>query len=171
MAAISLSSVPQHYPDCCVALSQSLIESLASILPKSPELVLSIGSGSGLFEFLLHRHDPRINLRAVEVNNTLNKYLAESCVWVVGGTWATHTAASEASSWIFVYPREPKLVRLYIETHVSPLLRCIIWIGPRNDWHDYASLFVGPSWDVNPLEELSTVSYELVVLVRVCDHS
>ncbi|GAM88861.1 hypothetical protein ANO11243_068950 [Dothideomycetidae sp. 11243] len=163
----NIRHVPQHHPDCCVALSGGFIELLASHLPKSPELVLSIGCGSGLLEFLLQSQDDRLDLRAIEVDRAVPQYLPESCVSIVDGTWATHPVASEAAAWMFVYPREPKLVRLYIERHMSPLLRSIVWIGPRNDWSDYERLFEHPSWEVKTMDNSSMIAYEVTVLIRL----
>lgn len=160
-----ITDVPQHHPDCCVAICNPLIHALASCLPRTPELVLSIGGGTGLLEALLLDHDCNVNLQSVEVNNTTNKYLPESSVVVVAGTWAMFAAASEASTWLFVYPRDASLVSLYIQRHMSPLLVKIIWIGPREDWADYEGIFrsIGP---VTPLDA-PLAPYEVGMLIRV----
>ncbi|KAI1365116.1 hypothetical protein F5Y08DRAFT_304905 [Xylaria arbuscula] len=106
-------------------------------------LVLSIGSGTGLLEELLHRYlnsgvrdrgdevssssaatsppTPTAaadgwRVEGVEVNHTMNIHLPEDRINHVSGTWAILEArARTVSVLMFVYPRDGALVRRYID--------------------------------------------------------
>lgn len=75
MTLPNLADHPKLHIDCCPSLSASFIMKLASILPTTPSLTLSIGSGSGLVEALLLHERNDIHVRAVEVLHNVNKYL------------------------------------------------------------------------------------------------
>ncbi|KAI0104261.1 hypothetical protein GGR51DRAFT_229352 [Nemania sp. FL0031] len=145
-----LRDEPTRYPSCCISLSTPLLATIASLLSSShdpfpspntnltnnePALLLSIGSGTGLLEELLHaylNHDTpsrahedegRINfwrVEGVEVNPAVNIHLPEDRINHVTGTWAVRsTRAREAAALMFVYPRDGALVRRYVETFMD----------------------------------------------------
>lgn len=166
IGSIELSDVPKHHSDCCLAISRPLLDRLVSILPHAPDVVLSIGSGTGLLEaaILQHSHE-HIEVIGIEVSSSVNKYLPEQNILTVDGTWALHVEAQTAAAWMFVYPRGPKLVATYIETCVSDALRVILWLGPRNDWPDYAPIFErGKFLCLQLLEDCGVAGYEVMVL-------
>ncbi|KAK8211573.1 hypothetical protein M8818_003228 [Zalaria obscura] len=138
-----LSVEPRHYPDCCLALSRRLIDALADSLLQKPAVTLSIGSGSGLLEAtLLKRHEDHIDVRGVEVADLVHKHLPEQNTITVNGTWDLYPDAALATAWMFVYPREPRLLGRYIDTHGRGNLDRIIWLGPKMDWQDYEPVFL-----------------------------
>ncbi|KAL4917798.1 hypothetical protein BDW62DRAFT_201354 [Aspergillus aurantiobrunneus] len=139
-----LSTSPTAFPNCCLALSLPLLDHLASLLPKTPEFTLSVGSGPGLLEALITHRYPDFSIEGVEVNSSVNFYIPEQDINVVSGTWDLASRASQAKAWMFVYPREPKLISKYIETYGDrdlPGIGIILWLGPRVDWADYEGCF------------------------------
>ncbi|GAB7346406.1 hypothetical protein MBLNU457_5105t1 [Dothideomycetes sp. NU457] len=165
IGSLKLSDAPKHHPDCCLAISRPLLDKLVSILPHAPAVVLSIGSGTGLLEaaILQHSHE-QIDIVGVEVSLSVNKYLPEQNILVVNGTWALHVEAQTAAAWMFVYPREPKLVETYIDTCASDAPRTIVWLGPKNDWPDYAPVFDRSQFIHVQLEDCGIASYEAMVV-------
>ncbi|KAE8131687.1 hypothetical protein BDV38DRAFT_288477 [Aspergillus pseudotamarii] len=145
-----LTTTPQAFPTCCLSLSTPLLETLAALLPKKPNYTLSIGSGSGLLEALLTHNHPTLQIEGVEVNPTVNRYIAEQDMHVVTGTWDLLSwRVPGAKAWMFVYPREPKLVERYIETFgEGGVVEVILWLGPRADWGDYVGCFEGRGFGV-----------------------
>ena len=123
---------PAHLPDCCSSLSVSLLKRLASLLPPDPALTLSIGSGSGL------------DLKAVEVPTTTNKYMPANRLQIVNGYRDLCDLAADASAWMFVYPRDIWLLREYVQVFGGQKCHLIIWIGPRAD--QLESEFFGEMW-------------------------
>ncbi|KAI0969050.1 hypothetical protein F4678DRAFT_178539 [Xylaria arbuscula] len=149
MAALpSLTAEPTRYPGCCISLSQPLLASIQTLLPSisstssrpekksgaehdsvlqpSPALLLSIGSGSGLLEELLHNYLNQDSLtrnwsvEGVEVNRAVNAHLPEDRINQVAGTWAVLASrARDAAALMFVYPREGALVRRYIDMFMT----------------------------------------------------
>lgn len=159
---------PHHFPDCCVAISRALIYNLISIFPSAPKRIISIGCGSGLLEsMILMASHSSLDLIGVEVNAKVNRHLPIDACDTVSGTWATYPNASNASTWMFVYPREPRLLALYLQKHVTKSLEQIVWIGPRNDWTDYHDVFAaGGLSDITMLEDGLVAAYEAVVIVK-----
>jgi hypothetical protein len=153
---------PQHFPDCCLGLSAALIRRIEQLLPPAA-LVLSIGSGTGLFEALLQESLPSITVEGVEVSHTVNKYLSADRLNVVGGTWDICSRTSEASILVFVYPREPKLIRRYLQEYGQSIRR-ILWIGPRADWPDFKPV-LGESnfFDIKEIDDSGLAPYEMLV--------
>jgi hypothetical protein len=165
MDLVELSDTPQHHPDCCLALSNGLLSSLIDALPSQPQSTFSIGSGSGLLEALINLSAPKL-VYGVEVNQSINKYLSQEMIHFVPGTHALLWRASEASAWMFVYPREIKLVKLYLET-IGSKIEKIIWLGPRVDWPDYESVFMEfGSISIVASEVCGLPTYEVMVLVN-----
>ncbi|RAL10937.1 uncharacterized protein BO97DRAFT_108335 [Aspergillus homomorphus CBS 101889] len=161
----TLTPTPQTHPTSCLALSSTLTSYLAHILPNTPDFTLSIGSGSGLLEALItHRH-PDVVVEGVEVSADVNRYLEELDLHVVPGTWEVHSRAARARAWMFVYPREPALIRRYLECFSG--VRVVVWLGPVVDWGDYRGCF-GEGWEVEvPLsEKVGVAGFEMVVVLR-----
>ncbi|KAJ8128977.1 hypothetical protein O1611_g4655 [Lasiodiplodia mahajangana] len=160
-----LRDEPTRYPGCCLSLSNRLLATIGSLLNSShdlvhptslthnePALVLSIGSGTGLLEELLHAYLNNLNththvpeerikswrVEGVEVNPAVNTHLPEDRINYVAGTWAVlSTRAREATALMFVYPRDGALVRRYVEAFMGeskrhPLIASENLKGGRN---------------------------------------
>jgi hypothetical protein len=171
MTAISFASSvePKHHPDCCMAISQSLLHNLANLFPLGPAIsVLSIGSGTGLLESMLSQIlDDSYDLCGVEVSPDVNKYLPEQNMFFVGGTWDFCPQASKSHVWMFTYPREPKLITQYLELHDHANLSKIIWLGPKMDWQDYEGVFSSSRFSrLTVLEDCGAAAYEMVVVAE-----
>jgi hypothetical protein len=161
-----LSPAPKRFPDCCLAISSTLVSYLASLLPKKPAFTLSIGSGSGLLEGLIVHCDQNVSVEGVEVDSTINRYIAEEDMNVVGGGWGLWSAAQQAAAWMFVYPRDPKLITKYIDTH-GDTVDFIVWLGPRVDWSDYEPRFSqSPFSELSFPDQIGLTPYETVVVAR-----
>ncbi|OJJ63894.1 hypothetical protein ASPSYDRAFT_38560 [Aspergillus sydowii CBS 593.65] len=164
-----LSVSPTALPNCCLALSTPFLNHLASILPKTPDFTISIGSGSGLLETLVTLRCPNVSIEGVEVNSSVNLYIAEESMNIVSGTWDLLSRALQAKAWMFVYPREPKLINRYIETYggSSGNVEVILWLGPRADWADYESCFRDSTFSgLEFPEEVGMAPYEMLVVAR-----
>ncbi|KAI1733462.1 hypothetical protein F4680DRAFT_441653 [Xylaria scruposa] len=139
-----LTNEPTRHPGCCLSLSEPLLATIRTLLDpiphldnkihngykREPALILSIGSGTGLLEELLHVYlnkgdhvstnsssAENWRVEGVEVNPAVNIYLPEDRINHVLGTWAVlETRAREATVLIFVYPRDGALVRRYLDT-------------------------------------------------------
>lgn len=139
---------------------------MVTLLPRKPEFTLSVGSGSGLLEAIITQIDEDVLVQGVEVNSTVNRYIAEEDMHVVGGGWGVCSRAQQASAWMFVYPRDPKLVTKYIDTY-GDAGAMIVWIGPRVDWVDYESCFRQSDFaDLHFPESVGVSPYETVVIAR-----
>lgn len=162
-----LSSSPSRFPDCCLSISTTLLTTLTNLLPKRPAFTLSIGSGSGLLERLLSHTNAETSVEGVEVASTVNRYIAEEDMHVAAGAWDLYSRAKQANAWMFVYPREPKLVSRYIEIYGGGNVEVIVWLGPRVDWVDYEPVFRQSVFDeVRVLEEVGLAPYETAVVAR-----
>lgn len=162
-----LSSSPTRFPDCCLSISTTLLTTLITLLPKKPAFTLSIGSGSGLLEGLLSNFNAAISVEGVEVASSVNRYIAEENMHVTGGAWDLYSRARQAKAWMFVYPREPKLVSRYIEIYGEGDVEVIVWLGPKVDWVDYESCFRGSAFaELEVLEEVGLAPYEIAVVAR-----
>ncbi|KAJ5176091.1 uncharacterized protein N7482_001968 [Penicillium canariense] len=143
-----LSSSPKRFSDCCLAISNTFVTNLIHLLPKKPAFTLSIGSGSGLLEALLTRTNATISVEGVEVASTVNHYIAEEDMHVTGGAWDLHSRAQQAAAWMFVYPRQPRLITKYIEAYGDESIDMIVWLGPKS------------------LEDVGLAPYETAVVAR-----
>ncbi|KAF2139693.1 uncharacterized protein K452DRAFT_310599 [Aplosporella prunicola CBS 121167] len=170
-----LLPAPTHHADCCLSLSAPLLHALAQHLPKTGA-VLSVGSGSGLLEAHLAARLGR-PVHGADVANAnlsdaaaLNRYLPDECAWPVHGTWDLCPLAQHAPAWLFVYPREPALVRRYFDVFAArpaDPVRVVVWLGPRADWPDYEAVLAGRKhWSVHVIEGAGLVPYEMIVVVR-----
>ena len=155
---------PIHLADCCSSLSVSFLKQLASLLPPDPALILSIGSGTGLLEALLLDQRPTLDLRAVEVPSTNNKYMSADRIEIVNGYRDLCNLAAEASAWMFVYPRDIWLLQKYVQAFGGQKCILIIWVGPRAD--QLGSRFFSEMWMKESLEECSLKDYETMALWR-----
>ncbi|KAJ5703440.1 hypothetical protein N7493_011829 [Penicillium malachiteum] len=163
--ANQLSSSPTRFPDCCLAISSNLISSMVALLPKEPAFTLSIGSGSGLLESLLG-YQNGVSVQGVEVGSSVNRYLAEEDMHVVTGAWGLYSFAQQATAWMFVYPRDPKLVTKYIDTYGDDAVELIVWLGPRVDWPDYEPCFRQSSFSELSFPGIGLTPYEVAVVAR-----
>ncbi|KAK4866396.1 hypothetical protein LT330_008328 [Penicillium expansum] len=162
-----LVPAPKRFPDCCLGISSTLITYLASLLPKKPEFTISIGSGSGLLEGLIVDYDKNVSVEGVEVVSTINRYIAEEDMNIVGGGWGLWSAAQKAAVWMFVYPRDPKLITKYIDTYGDQNVNFIVWLGPRVDWPDYEPRFCQSSFsELSFPDHIGLTPYETVVIAR-----
>lgn len=170
---LPLSSTPTAFPNCCLALSSTLITHLASLLPQTPDFALSVGSGSGLLEALITHHHPNVLVEGVEVSSSVNLYIAEQDMNVVSGTWDLHPRAAQAKAWMFVYPREPQLVTRYIERFGDgdQTAETILWLGPRADWADYGGCFRHSKFSLLSFEDVGLAPYEMLVVARYNDEN
>lgn len=163
----NLNSTPKRFPDCCFGISKTLITTISALLPRHPNFTLSIGSGSGLLERLLTYSDVNITVQGVEVDSTINRHIAEEDMHVVGGGWGLYPGAKEAGAWMFVYPRDPRLITKYIETLGNEAVSMILWLGPKVDWADYEDRFQGSCFsELSFLDDCGLTPYETVVIAR-----
>ncbi|KAF7591432.1 hypothetical protein BBP40_001593 [Aspergillus hancockii] len=162
-----LSPSPTAFPNCCLAISSTLVNHLATLLPKKPGFIISVGSGSGLLEALIaHRH-PNILVEGAEVSSSVNRYIPEEDMHVVSGTWGLHSRAPQARAWMFVYPREPKLITKYIQMYSDQATELILWLGPRADWADYEPCFRNSVFsDLRFPEDIGLAGYEMLAVMR-----
>ncbi|RDH37515.1 hypothetical protein BDQ94DRAFT_136568 [Aspergillus welwitschiae] len=168
-----LTETPTPFPNCCLSISSTLIAHLAWLLPKMPAFTLSIGCGSGLLEALILHNHPNLQITGIEVSASVNRYLAEENFDVVSGTWDLYARAPQAAAWMFVYPREPKLVSKYIEMYADDengsesSVQMIVWLGPRADWADYEPCFRNSSFsDVSIPDEVGMMEFEMLAIMR-----
>lgn len=162
-----LKSTPERFPDCCFGISSTLLENISVVLPQNPKFTLSIGSGSGLLECLLSHRNANITVQGVEVDSTINRYIAEEDMHVVGGGWGLHPGAEQAAAWMFVYPRDPKLLTKYLDNFGDGSVETIVWLGPKVDWVDYEGRFQQSSFSkLTVLEECGLTPYETAVVAR-----
>ncbi|OOF89908.1 hypothetical protein ASPCADRAFT_212396 [Aspergillus carbonarius ITEM 5010] len=170
IASISsqLSPSPKAFPDCCLDISSTLTAYLAGLLPSTPAFTISVGCGSGLLEALIAYRHPNTHIIGVEVALSVNRYLSEPDIDVVSGTWDLYSRAAQATAWMFVYPREPKLVTKYLETYGHGSVQLIVWLGPRADWADYEPCFRNSSFSVSlpDDDDVGLMGYEMLAIMR-----
>jgi hypothetical protein len=115
-----LTEKPVHFGDCCPGVSRPLINTLIDRLPQAPALILSVGSGSGLFEAILLEtaekdRGRRLNLYGVEVPPCVNTHLPQDRVLRVPCSFSLHPEAFFASVLMFIYPRRASLIATYLD--------------------------------------------------------
>ncbi|KAJ9620615.1 hypothetical protein H2203_007822 [Taxawa tesnikishii (nom. ined.)] len=161
-----LPAEPEHHPDCCLALSQRLINVLYEQFPQGETPIISIGSGTGLLEaLLLECAGSELDIRGVEVSPAVNKYLPEENMTAVNGTWDLYTAAASAPVWMFVYPRLPNLVARYLNSHGGDSPRKVIWLGPKRDWEDYQTVFESSEFsNIAIIDDCGAATYEMMAV-------
>lgn len=180
MSLPPLSAKPHHFPDCCVSLSTQLVDHLSTLIStRSP--ILSIGCGTGLLEAYLQQQRSDWTIEGVEVDASsqlaiarVNRYLPSASVHIVPGSWALCERAQNAPVWLFVYPRQAKLVHAYVEKYVADNVQMIVWLGARADWADFGPCFEPLErlgWSVERVlgETCGLVEYEMMaVIMRDC---
>lgn len=181
-----LSDTPNRHPDFCLSISTKLIHTLTAILTtngpdKRDNLILSIGSGSGLLESHLLNHlssltslTPTFTIQGVEVRSSpssgpVNKYLPDDNVATVRGTWELSPSLGYADTLLFVYPRDPRLISRYLEARPESL-RVVVWLGPRADWEVFGSCFKRldefGNVEVVEGEDAGVAGFEMMAIVR-----
>ncbi|KAK7888204.1 hypothetical protein LTR67_009081 [Exophiala xenobiotica] len=146
----TLTETPLHHSDCCLGLSASLLGTILDIFQphiasessstKRPTKTkcLSIGSGTGLFEALLRNYAPGLlEVHGLEVSSSTNanKYLPKYMRHTVQSTSTFYEEASEYDIWLVVYPRDPRLVKRYLEVaSETEDPRMILFLGPKADF-------------------------------------
>lgn len=184
MALPALTEKPFRHPDCCLSLSSKFVDTITSTLHGSigSGLALSVGSGTGLLEAVLHdkwtSRGPQLQIEGVEVYqptsaaSSSNKYLLEQCYATVKGTWELSPRTQDAAALLFVYPRNPDLVRRYMQAFALPSsgIRLAIWLGPKSDWPDFEPCF--PTDGDRALlheihgEDAGLAEYEMMVTIK-----
>lgn len=142
------------------------MEHLASLLPPDPALTLSIGSGTGLLEALLLYQRPKLDLKAVEVWSTNNKYMPVDRIEIVNGYRDLCNLAADASAWMFIYPRDTWLLRNYVKAFGDQQCKLIVWIGPRADLPELENEFFGSMWIKQDVEDCGLKNYEVMIRWR-----
>ena len=166
----SITGTPKYDPNCCCSISTGLLQTLASILTETTGHILSVGCGSGTLEALLMtslNHEPDVQILGVEVKGKSVSALPENLIEYVSGTWATSASARNASVWMFIYPREPTLLRKYLSEYGHGEVRKIIWLGPKSDWDGFSKVIgdFGGWCCVELVEDCGLVPYEMLVIV------
>ncbi|KAL2350991.1 hypothetical protein BJ546DRAFT_368540 [Cryomyces antarcticus] len=164
----TLSGGPLHYPDCCLGLSRKLIETLLTRLPRRPALVLSIGSGSGLLEATIQQASSNdTTIDGVEVSRGINRHLPEEQMHYVSGTWDLSPETAIASAWMFVYPREPKLLVRYLDHFGGEAVKMVVWLGPRADWPAFETVLRDAKFGtLDVVEDCGLTPYETLAVIK-----
>lgn len=181
-----LNDAATRHPDFCLSISTKLIHILKSILTtngpqRNDNLVLSVGSGSGLLEAHLLKHltslpkyTSTFTIQGLEVRSPptaapVNKYLPEQHSATVRGTWELSPLLDAADTLLFVYPREPGLVTRYLAARPASL-RVVLWLGPRADWEVFGGCFQGLDalGDVDIIEggSAGVAEFEMIAVVQ-----
>lgn len=184
-----LDDAPRRYPDFCLSISTQLIRTLTDVLSSAcstsgrqkENLVLSVGSGSGLLEAHLQSlwsslPDCNLTIEGVEVRTAeqarpVNRYLSEEHYATVRGTFEVSPRGRDASALIFVYPREPVLIQRYLQAARddgnSPL-QAVLWLGPKADWDTFAECLrdVPGFASVEIPGDCGAVEYEMMAVLQ-----
>lgn len=162
-----LTEKPAHFADCCAGVSKPLIKTLVDRMPQSPAMILSIGCGSGLLEATLlsyRDHEQRLNLYGVEVPPCVNKYLPEDRLLRVPCTKSLHPDAILASTLLFVYPRDPMLIAMYLDASQGGALEQLIWLGHKSDWPVAEKLLLAAFFSLECIHGPGIPEYELLAI-------
>ena len=159
---------PQQFAGCCLAISKPLLQILLATLPQRPDLILSVGCGSGLLEgMLLRLSRDELNLYGVEVPSCDCAYLSPKQVLRVTGTRSLHPDAILASVLMLVYPRVASLIASYIEACAGGALEKLVWLGHRSDWADCEKI-VGDSFaKVDFISNAGLPGHEIMVVATL----
>lgn len=112
-------------------------------------------------------HSSTTAVVGVEVNSTVNNYLHEESMLIVAGTWDLCHAAAAAHAWLFVYPRDPRLVSRYLQLYSDTAVQLVVWLGPRADWGVYERVFKSSVMNsVDVPKECGLAPYEMLALAR-----
>jgi hypothetical protein len=156
---------PQQFAGCCLAISKPLLQTLLSTLPRGPDLIFSVGSGSGLLEaMLLQMSRDELNLFGVEVPSCDCAYLSNKQVLRVTGTRSLHPDAILASVLMFVYPRVASLVAFYVDACANGALEKLVWLGHRSDWADCEKIIYDSFASVDVIATAGLPDHEIMVV-------
>ena len=106
------------------------------------------------------------NIHALETSQEVNKYLPDERMQIVSGSWELSRTAEDAHAWLFVYPREVRLVEDYFRTYGDKEVKIVIWIGPMADVPDYQSLSVGEQWHEESISQSGLCDFEAMLVWR-----
>ena len=167
-----LSDNPKHFGGCCPGVSKPLIDVLLDRLPQDEALILSVGSGSGLFEAIMldiaQRNRGRtLNLRGIEVPPCLNMHLREDRVLRVPCSNSLHPDAFLASAWMFVYPRKASLVARYLDAFMDGAVEMVVWLGHRNDWAEMEMLLIPAFMKLECIDGPGIPEYEMLAVASM----
>ncbi|CAG9946500.1 unnamed protein product [Clonostachys rosea f. rosea IK726] len=191
LPTLVLGDAPVRHAHSCLSLSnklfRALLEHLSPItLPTTndtsrPEnrVILSVGSGTGLLESLMTSYlaSTCLGVEGVEVwqadsAESTNKYLPEPFINTVRSSReiSSRLRDPEVFAIMFVYPRQPSLLSLYMTTILEMKLatRVVIWLGPVADWAEYESCFTrsdaSHTLDVYEGDDVGIGSYEMMAV-------
>ena len=172
-----ISNNPKQHPDCCLSLSQKVLDTLEELIRRyvctngRSTSLLSVGCGSGLFEALLASHLQKHGLKhvlveGVEVPSTEAPYLNAEEVHRVHGSWDIFGGARNADVLLFVYPRTGQLIQQYLKNYQANT-RLVIWLGPRADWSEQEPLLRDLAGFHRPLQlnNAGLMPYEVAVIL------
>ncbi|KAI4089367.1 MAG: hypothetical protein L6R37_008056 [Teloschistes peruensis] len=176
----ALSSTPSTNPHADSSLSTNLIQTLNSILPTFPALVLSIGHGHGLLEaHLLNDEGNALEILGVDIAHKTPQYLPEQNYRILPLSTFFAEEAGEAEVWMFIYPRTLSLVCQYLDRfdgganrgngagRRKAKVRAIIFIGPRADIDEFEEWWgADGGWKKEVIEENGLKEYEVLVVWR-----
>ena len=156
---------PQQLAGCCLAVSKPLLQALLSNLPQRPDLILSVGCGSGLLEaLLLQLGHGQLDLYGVEVPSCDCTLLPPERVLRVAGTRSLHPDAILASVLMFVYPRVPALITSYLDACVDGAFEKLVWLGHRSDWADSEGIVIDAFANVEIAHNVGLPDHEIMVV-------
>lgn len=166
-----LTEKPKHFGGCCPGVSKPLINVLLDRLPQEA-MILSVGSGSGLFEAILlnvARNERRrsLNLRGVEVPPCINTHLREDQVLRVPCSMSLHPDAFLASAWMFVYPRRASLVSMYLDAFKDGAMEMLLWLGHRSDWPEVEPLLISAFVKLECIDGPGIPEYEILAIATM----
>lgn len=162
-----LNDEPKQLAACCLAISKPLLQKVLSFLPRGPDLVLSVGCGSGLLESLLLRcSNDQLSLFGVEVPSCNCPFLPEDRILRVPDTRSLHPDAILASVLLFVYPRVPALVASYVDVAAGGALQMLVWLGHRSDWSDGEDAIYKSFHDVEIVRDANLPEHDIMVVAR-----
>lgn len=169
---LRLSEKPVHFGGCCPGVSKPLIDSILDRLPPGEALILSVGSGSGLFEAILlgiARKDRKrcLNLFGVELPPCVNRHLPENRLLRVACSKSLHPEAFLASAWLFVYPREATLVAMYLDAFMDGAMETLMWLGHRNDWPEMELLLLAAFIKLECINGPGIPDYEVLAVASM----
>lgn len=160
--------LPIQFGDCCPGVSKLLLTTLADHLPRKPDVILSVGCGSGLLEALLIAvAGDELDLYGIEVPACHVKYLPDHRVLRVPSTASPHSEAMLASALVFVYPRKSTLLAQYLDMSLGGALEQAIWLGHKNDWPDFEKLLFAAFTKIELFERPGIPDYELLVFATL----
>lgn len=175
---LDLSTDPKHYPNCCLSLSTPLFDMIGNLIVRNVELsnredsfnLLSIGCGTGFFENALSAYLQqecllKAHVEGVETQSTVIPFLAEEFIHRVKGTWDVLDEIQGIHVLLFVYPREGRLVKRYLEQFYNQAT-IAIWLGPQADWTEHEPILheTTPFGRARLLKDTGLAAYEIAAV-------